>query len=226
MCGIWFSLSTSGFAYPSEETSELIQQRGPDSYRVHTVKHPVQENNAYLTFASAVLSLRGDLHAQPLVDEASGSVLCWNGEAWAVSGERVQGNDTEVVFQLFLQAVRDADADTSVQRLADAISDVSGPFAFVFYDAFHGRVFFSRDCLGRRSLLRRVDADGQRMTICSLWDGASFEEVDTQGVYLVDLVDATSVRIVLWADLVRIFCLYKYITNSVFRTDRKTLSRQ
>ena len=214
MCGIWFSLSTSGFAYPSEETSELIRRRGPDSYRVHTTQDK-KSQNVYLTFASAVLSLRGDhLHAQPLVDKASGSVLCWNGEAWAVSGERVQGNDTEVVFQLFLQAVRqdadaDADADTSVQRLADAISDVSGPFAFVFYDAVHGRVFFSRDCLGRRSLLRGLDEEGQRMTICSLSDGVSFEEVETQGVYVVDLVDAMSVGMVSWAGLVSFTGVYR-----------------
>lgn len=204
MCGIWFSLSTTGFAYPSEETSRLIRQRGPDSYRVHTVTAQSQ-NAVYLTFASAVLSLRGKhLHAQPLVDEASGSVLCWNGEAWAVSGERVQGNDTEVILQLFLQAVRaDTDADTSVQRLTEAVSEVSGPFAFVFYDALHGRVFFSRDCLGRRSLLRGGHGDGDGMTVCSLWDGASSEEVDTQGVYVVDLVDITSVRMISWADLVR-----------------------
>lgn len=213
MCGIWFSLSTTGFAYPSEETSSLIRQRGPDSYRVHTVtaQDPKSQNAVYLTFASAVLSLRGEhLHAQPLVDEASGSVLCWNGEAWAVSGERVQGNDTEVILQLFLQAARaESDADTSVQRLTEAVSEVSGPFAFVFYDALHGRVFFSRDCLGRRSLLRGVDVDvdgegeGTRVTICSLSDGASFEEVDTQGVYVIDLVDITSVKMVSWADLVR-----------------------
>lgn len=220
MCGIFFSLSTSGFVHPIEETCRLLRQRGPDSFRVHTVQRDNPEEDedqgssrtgsAHLTFASTVLSLRGDrVHAQPLVDEASQSVLCWNGEAWKVAGQPVQDNDTELIFQLFLQAVRPSsapsgDTDTTVtdrrsddsdavQRVADVISSISGPFAFVFYDAFHSRVFFGRDCLGRRSLLQGLDKTGC-LKICSLCDGSSstpFEEVGTEGVYMIDLVDVT-----------------------------------
>jgi asparagine synthetase B (glutamine-hydrolysing) len=144
----------------------------------------------YLTFISTVLSLRGDhVYKQPLVDTATQSVLCWNGEAWKIANERVSGNDTELVFDLFLEAVK-GDAQQAIENFAAAVASISGPFAFVFYDAAHGRLFFSRDCLGRRSLLRGVDKDGS-LKICSLCDGSSsthFQEVGFEGVYMIDLV--------------------------------------
>jgi asparagine synthetase B (glutamine-hydrolysing) len=128
------------------------------------------------------------VYTQPLVDPQTQSVLCWNGEAWKIAGERVQGNDTEQIFNLFLQAVGNGSTN-SVESLAEAISSISGPFAFVFYDAVNSRLFYSRDCLGRRSLLEGFDEQGN-LKLCSICDSASvdcFKEVGTEGVYTIDL---------------------------------------
>lgn len=188
---------------PSEETCDLLRQRGPDSFRAHNVHRDIQIHDAkddgqllktvpaHLTFISTVLSLRGDhFHSQPLVDKESQSVLCWNGEAWKVAGEPVQDNDTKLIFQLFLQAAKPSSASGDVvQRFADLISSISGPFSFVFYDALSSKLFFSRDCLGRRSLLLGINENGS-LKLCSLCDGTSstvFEEVDTNGVHMIDL---------------------------------------
>lgn len=209
MCGIFFTLSTSGSVLPTEETCCLLRQRGPDSFRVHRDIQGASGDEkgglfkaatAHLTFVSTVLSLRGgQVHTQPLVDEASQSVLCWNGEAWKVAGQPVQDNDTELIFQLFLQAVKPSSFGSksadAVQRLAGLISSISGPFSFVFYDAFNSKVFFSRDCLGRRSLLQGADDSGN-LRISSLCDGtpsSPFEEVDTDGVHMIDLASAASI---------------------------------
>ena len=204
MCGIWVSIRSKeqSDTQPSDECACLLQRRGPDSQRVHK-HHPI-------TFLSTVLSLRGDdngVHAQPLVDDNQ-SVLCWNGEAWKIAGEEVRGNDTEVVFGLFLRAVssssssllecggnhtttaaddrggHDTGQATTIRRFSRAIGTISGPFAFVFYDALHSLLFYGRDCLGRRSLLHRYD-DGNNLTICSVCDGDDFEEID--GLHVVDL---------------------------------------
>ncbi|KAJ5086599.1 Asparagine synthase related protein [Penicillium alfredii] len=197
MCGIFFSLSTSKPTPPAQETCSLLQKRGPDSVQTHTVQKEVDALDEksppcsyHLTFISSVLSLRGNhVYSQPIVDHATQSVLCWNGEAWKIAGEKVQGNDTERVFDLFLQAIDCCDRKQATERLADAIASISGPFAFVFYDAVHSRLFFSRDCLGRRSLLQGVDKDGA-LKICSICDGSSsthFEEVRMNGVAMIDL---------------------------------------
>ncbi|OQE43100.1 hypothetical protein PENCOP_c003G04555 [Penicillium coprophilum] len=196
MCGIFFSLSSSNPITPTKDTCTLLQKRGPDSYRTHTVQKDISAQDGlsrplsyYLTFTSTVLSLRGDhVYTQPLVDPATQSVLCWNGEAWKIAGKRVQGNDTEHVFNLFLQAV-ESDQNHSVERMSEAISSLSGPFAFVFYDAVNSRLFYSRDCLGRRSLLEGYDKIGN-LKICSICDSASvdsFKEVGTEGICTIDL---------------------------------------
>jgi len=194
MCGIFFSLSTKP-TQPNQETRNLLEKRGPDSTQTHTVRREVKGQDAvsqppqHLTFISTVLSLRGyHVYSQPLIDKSTQSVLCWNGEAWKIAGEPVSGNDTERVFSLFLKAVSVDYSDTS-HRLAEAVASISGPFAFVFYDAVNGRLFFSRDCLGRRSLLQGFEEDGS-LKICSLCDGSSsalFEEVGFAGVYMIDL---------------------------------------
>ncbi|PLB55235.1 hypothetical protein P170DRAFT_399237 [Aspergillus steynii IBT 23096] len=203
MCGIFFSLSQSGSVSPNEETCCLLRNRGPDSFQAHSLQHDAHADQAdargslCLTFVSTVLSMRGDhLVSQPLVDTATQSVLCWNGDAWKIAGEPIQGNDTEVIFNLLLQATKPSSESSppsdTVQSVADVISSISGPFAFVFYDAVNSRLFFSRDCLGRRSLLQGCDKRGS-LKICSLCDGTStthFEEVLTDGMHMIDLTQS------------------------------------
>ncbi|KAJ9228883.1 hypothetical protein DTO207G8_4823 [Paecilomyces variotii] len=199
MCGIFFSLSTSGPVLPAEETATLLRNRGPDSFQTHTIQlgiPPGQDSveKLSLTFISTVLALRGDhVHAQPLIDDASKSVLCWNGEAWKISDDPVQGNDTELIFSLFLDCVKVngdvASPPDSLGRICNLVNSISGPFSFVFYDGINSRIYYSRDCLGRRSLLQGVDEEGN-LRICSICDGTSsthFEEVDTNGLHMIDL---------------------------------------
>lgn len=195
MCGIFVSLSSKPKS-PTQETRTLLEKRGPDSIQTHTVCRTTKAQDGaaealthHLTFLSTVLSLRGDhVYSQPFVDPDTQSVLCWNGEAWKIAGERVRCNDTALVFDLFLRAIRGGRQDAA-HRLAEAVASISGPFAFVVYDAVHSRLFFSRDCLGRRSLLQGFDEDGD-LKICSLCDGSPstlFEEVGFSGIYMIDL---------------------------------------
>ncbi|EED24306.1 asparagine synthase related protein [Talaromyces stipitatus ATCC 10500] len=190
---------------PQKKTATWLRNRGPDNYHTHLVKleSPGLSTSApetiYLTFISSVLALRGDhVTSQPLVDTDSNSVLCWNGEAWKINGELIDGNDTQLVFQELIEASRyrhdvgeseESRLNDSVARLTNIISNIRGPFAFVFYDGVHRRLYFSRDCLGRRSLLRGQDDHGN-LKICSVCDalpGASFEEVECDGVHVIDL---------------------------------------
>ncbi|KAI5305912.1 hypothetical protein KEM56_002891 [Ascosphaera pollenicola] len=149
---------------------------------------------------STVLALRGDqVCKQPLIHGDSSSTLCWNGEAWKIDGRRVTGNDSSQVFQLLLDAAGPS-SDTStaapstsidsqyIDRIRAALSRVSGPFAFVFYDAHRSCVFYGRDILGRRSLLRGLN-DARNFKLCSVCDGSatSFEEVPTDGFYMIDI---------------------------------------
>lgn len=206
MCGIYFSLSASKPVLPNDKTQSWLRSRGPDNFQSLNVRLelPLGRTNAetqtvFLTFISTVLALRGDhIQPQPLVDVDSQSILCWNGEAWKVSGEPVEGNDTDLIFKRLIEALRHTTingnesqpgTDGSLVRLTTFISSITGPFSFVFYDGFHSRLFFGRDCIGRRSLLHYRDNFGN-LQICSVSDGmssAEFKDVETDGLHMIDL---------------------------------------
>ena len=206
MCGIFFSLSREGHLAPDEELLDALRERGPDSMgmqsRTVTVQ-PITSANTlaqsrFLTFVSTVLSLRGDsIIDQPLEDPNSGSLLCWNGEAWKIDNALVQGNDAKAVFDLLLQASQSCNScprdgpsspDQGFQNVIQAIGSITGPYAFVFYDAQSRRVFYGRDALGRRSLVTKRYEAGN-LAISSVSDATEadgWDEVEADGVYILD----------------------------------------
>ncbi|KAL4743666.1 asparagine synthase-domain-containing protein [Aspergillus similis] len=213
MCGIFFSLTAAeNPVLLDRDLRYLLTKRGPDegSYSIgvrgaglNLFNHE-GSGRIWLSFASTVLSMRGnDVVRQPLTDSGrTGSILAWNGDAWKIDGQPIpERNDTEIVFNHLLQATTQdymsedyTGVSNPVQRMADAISKITGPFAFVFYDAVNFRLYFGRDCLGRRSLLWGLDAAGN-LTICSLSDGSSpsaFQEVEADGIYMIEFEDDQS----------------------------------
>ena len=214
---------------PDPSTRECLKRRGPDAYSERGFE--IQAGGApgeplYATIVSTVLSLRGEhIVSQPLVDSETKSFLCWNGEAWSISGDHLKGlserfaqhyasriaeNDTEAVFKLLLNATsRDTHDETiSYQPVLEAVSLISGPYAFVYYDAKRQCIFYARDSLGRRSLLQRTNARGDFMLTSSSLNSEplhteqlvidpnrpdlpnisdQWEEVEADGIYILDL---------------------------------------
>ena len=200
MCGIFFSLSKHVFVDPTPKELHLLQRRGPDSCRtVHRkLQYGLEQEICYLTITATVLALRGNhVIEQPIEDSASESLLCWNGEAWAIDGEKTGGNDALTVFGLLLKATEPLKKEilgcssegALAKEVTYALSSISGPFAFLYFDARHRQLFFGRDVLGRRSLLRTVREDG--CLIISSVPGESglstWIEIDANGIYNVDV---------------------------------------
>ena len=203
MCGIFFSISTVGFVAPDKETLAKLQARGPDSCQTleitaHSNLHSgspdkTSAQTCFLTFASTVLALRGDqVQRQPMRDQQTQSVLCWNGEAWKVGGSILSGNDTYHIFQLLLAAAKSSPTDTC-KKIVAVLSSISGPFSLVFYDAVSSCLYYSRDWLGRRSLMRTARSEEALVlsSVSSSIHKASFE-VDTDGIYQVSFGSSTA----------------------------------
>ncbi|KAF1944590.1 hypothetical protein EJ02DRAFT_83504 [Clathrospora elynae] len=196
MCGIFCSLSRDGYVVSDSNTQKLLENRGPDSTGQHQASIESALTNKdeasrqiYATFLSTVLALRGsEVVEQPLTDLASGSVLCWNGEAWSIAGNIVNGNDSRLVFTKLLGACT-ASSDKSEQAVIDVLASIRGPYALVFYDAFNKRIYYGRDCLGRRSLLRKSSSDGTLVlsSVCDNASGDAWSEVEADGIYIADL---------------------------------------
>lgn len=194
MCGIYFSCTREKSTNHCDNSPGFLRRRGPDSFNsVHReVKGEISDTSFvnescvfYLTFTATVLSLRGDfIVEQPLEDIQSGSILCWNGEAWKIDCTRIIGNDAVAVLNLLAKAisVRCSSSREDIfseeeasQAVLDVLSSICGPSAFVFYDAQYQRIFYGRDALGRRSLLHKIDGSGSLM-ISSVFDFSDTED--------------------------------------------------
>jgi asparagine synthetase B (glutamine-hydrolysing) len=188
MCGIFFSIAKGQPLPPNEDTAAHLRARGPDAFRTVSIK--TREADRILTFSSSVLALRGDdIQEQPLCDEENGSVFCWNGEAWKSDNEVVVVNDSRLVFHKLLSATA---AEHPPTAIAQVLSNLAGPFAFVFYDGRTSTAYFGRDGLGRRSLIIRED-DDKSLSICSISTSDSFpaKEVATESIFSVVATDET-----------------------------------
>ncbi|KAH9882205.1 hypothetical protein J1614_001377 [Plenodomus biglobosus] len=190
MCGIFCSLSRHAFISPDAKTTKLLVNRGPDSTgQLQKTIDTRCSSHVHASFLSTVLALRGSsIVQQPLVDAAAGSVLCWNGEAWSIAGETIRGNDSETIFKRLLGACAGS-ADESAAAVVALLSSVRGPYALVFYHAPHKRLYFGRDCLGRRSLLKKDTPDGALIlsSVCDTASGDAWTEVEADGLYYIDL---------------------------------------
>ncbi|KAJ9669427.1 hypothetical protein H2201_000294 [Coniosporium apollinis] len=195
MCGIFFSLGRDAYRSPSEHVLKLLRNRGPDSVKEVRVEIEVLDpaldgsisEPLYATFVSSVLALRGEyIVTQPLVDEATRSVLCWNGEAWKIDDNPVTGNDSEHVFSLLLQ---DCEAGFDQDMVVQSMMHIKGPYAFVFYDGRRRRLYFGRDCLGRRSLLKSTGPTGDLIlsSVCDKGVVGQWSEIEADGIHWLDL---------------------------------------
>ncbi|KAL9579317.1 MAG: hypothetical protein Q9212_005178 [Teloschistes hypoglaucus] len=179
-------------AEPSAKLLQCLHRRGPDQIK----QIAVQWNANFLSFTASVLSLRGHaLTQQPLQDPLSGSILCWNGEAWKIDGVAVTGNDAKEVFALLLESTLPGVASTTAKDTAvdgavvTALQRISGPYAFIFYSPSYEKIYYGRDILGRRSLLVNKDDIGS-LKISSVCTGPSsgrWVEVEADGTYAIDL---------------------------------------
>ena len=208
MCGIFLHLSRTENVSPDSATCARLKARGPDClqtiHRTITSCGPSpalqHEPRVYLTFSASVLALRGDaVQRQPLVDPESGSILCWNGEAWKFDGRRIDENDTHFVFRELLIAASTTD---SSHQIIEVLTRVTGPFAFTFYDANASTIYYGRDRLGRRSLiLERPDPESFTLCSASCHTVAEAAEVSTASLHALTIQGTEwSHETILWKD--------------------------
>ncbi|KAI8087994.1 asparagine synthase-domain-containing protein, partial [Gilbertella persicaria] len=147
------------------------------------------QSNYLLQFYSTVLHLRGpSVVPQPLQD-TDHNILCWNGEIFdgiqIASGQ----NDTQVLMDQ-LQAT------TTEQAILNVMQTIEGPYAFVYYRASTNKVYFSRDCLGRRSLLWHQS--DHSLLLSSVGRSSDWKEVPANGIYSVDLTQSMTPQLIPW----------------------------
>ncbi|KAJ3894064.1 asparagine synthase-domain-containing protein [Lentinula edodes] len=188
MCGIFAQIVHTGFQHREELTQRL---REANATRVNRIQYGaligpdarksccISCSQLNLEFFSSELRLRGnDPVVQPHKSDA-GSLLCWNGEIFAGLDVRADENDGIKLFEQ-LRSLETGD------QVRDFFASIEGPYATA------QKLFFSRDPLGRRSLLiHRPSATNPYFLLASvsagLDPGYSFEELDTGHIHCLDI---------------------------------------
>lgn len=189
-------MSRDAYLCPSNQMLGILQARGPDN--LQSLQRCVSAADPfYLTFASSVLSLRGKrIVTQPKSFGKSGPVLCWNGEGWKRRGVPLHGNDTDRVFQdlfamLEANSWQKAESKTRRREIALYFSGITGPFSFVLFDDTSSTIYFSRDQIGRRSLVLQ-NSGAEAIQISSVGDSSypgSCIEIKSSGIHSINFND-------------------------------------
>ncbi|KAI0561866.1 Asparagine synthase [Gracilaria domingensis] len=162
---------------PPKSVRYFLDRRGPDD-RSTDVIHVDKSSTLHLT--QTILSLRG-FRNRGLVE--GDNRLLYNGELYG--GIHVGENDSDT--ETLLAHLNDK---TSNQPLVpESLDMLKGPWAIIYWHAMSKRLYFARDCIGRRSLLMHV-IPGKKLILSSVapeHDASGFVEVPPAGVAYIDV---------------------------------------
>ena len=79
--------------------------------------------------------------------------------------------------------------ESHVDKVVSVFSRITGPYAFVYYDACNAQIFYGRDNLGRRSLLvnKHRRESFAISSVCDPDTAQEWEEVEPDSIYVLDL---------------------------------------
>ncbi|KAG5513376.1 hypothetical protein PMAC_001439 [Pneumocystis sp. 'macacae'] len=181
MCGIFLRIShvQSKNKDDYREIIDLVNFRGPDGSR--TVE--IELKNIKLEIHCSVLNLRGNKRTvlQPIRNDY-GDILCWNGEVWGGLEMTFFDNDAIQVMKAFSKFSED---------ILGAFCNIHGPYSFIYFSKKKEKLWYGRDCLGRRSLLKYVCSETDD-SFCFMLSSVSnggllWEEVPANALYCIDL---------------------------------------
>ncbi|KAM8857963.1 asparagine synthetase domain-containing protein 1 [Synchiropus picturatus] len=177
MCGIFCCLRVSA---ARSEQNEVVQQhlsrRGPD----HSGELVVSGACYECLFSAHVLHMRGTLTPQPLQDPA-GNILLWNGEVFGGLEVKPSENDTSAVQDRLSSCSCPGD-------VLSVLSEIRGPWGFIYYQRAEHFLWFGRDYFGRRSLLWTFDTGCITLSsVAAQTSEPAWQEVPAVGVYKIDL---------------------------------------
>ncbi|RHZ45515.1 hypothetical protein Glove_673g46 [Diversispora epigaea] len=184
MCGILFSLerrsdskiTLSGNTHFHDELwNRLIIQnknRGPDSQELFSLsfKSSIFPNNGiFMEFYGAVLHLRGEhVIKQPFINDDQ-DILLLNGEIFDGLDVPTGENDTKHLFKALKEnEKKDCVTDNDDYCVLSILQKIEGPYSIVYWQNSKRKLWFGRDCLGRRSLLWHIPFADENFLLTSV----------------------------------------------------------
>lgn len=201
MCGIALLLCYEATASAADKAAVIssslrrdIGNRGTSSCNECNPSRNLAVSHDMICMA-AVLHIQGEEPAiQPLAD-AAGNVLLWNGEVFD-GIELEKGSSDTVAISVMLGSIASSHS-TSHQEFLDQVavqmSQIHGPYSFIYYNAQLDAICYGRDPFGRRSLLS-LDSSSDIFALASCNSaqgragGDEWSELPIGGLFLLPLL--------------------------------------
>ncbi|XP_023288091.1 asparagine synthetase domain-containing protein 1 isoform X2 [Orussus abietinus] len=115
---------------------------------------------------------------QPCID-STGNVLLWNGDIF--SGNLASDNTCDTITVLNNFELSD--------NISQILKDVEGPYSFVYFQRHKNLLYFGRDCIGRHSLLIKLNLERNfiMLTSAASKNVNGIIEVPAIGIFVIDL---------------------------------------
>ncbi|XP_039765135.1 asparagine synthetase domain-containing protein CG17486 isoform X2 [Pararge aegeria] len=142
MCGILFEIRNSGRTImEDEQILQRIKNRGPDC--INSTELVINDVTS-LYFCGSVLWMQGlNPTEQPVIKEQG--ILLFNGDIFDRTWD-TKISDTEFIMEKLSKS-------QTAEQIISEIKMFKGPFSLIYYDKVSHHLFFSRDRIGRNSLL-------------------------------------------------------------------------
>ncbi|CAG8539269.1 9713_t:CDS:10 [Diversispora eburnea] len=260
MCGILFSLErrsdtkitlSDNNYFHDELWNRLIIQnknRGPDSQELFPLsfKSSIFPNNGiFMEFYGAVLHLRGErVIKQPFISDDQ-DILLLNGEIFDGLNVPTGENDTiQLIKALKENEKQDCVTDKDDYCVLSILQKIEGPYSIVYWQNSKRKLWFGRDCLGRRSLLWNIPFADENFLLTSvgckipneflntITTESYLQEVPADGIYCLNVGEMLSSNDMSGEELFRvgkeslssknpINVIRVFIFNFMFRAIRK-----
>ncbi|KAI3647530.1 hypothetical protein MP228_007751 [Amoeboaphelidium protococcarum] len=187
MCGISFKTQWNGDKIGINQQQQYsIFLRGPDYQQIFERDW----NDVSIYALASVLHMRGStaLTRQPFFDNCGDNedFFIWNGEAYNEDFMKKGVNDGLQISQRLFGERRSTGGQDIIKCLIRVLQPIDGPYAFLYFSAREGRVYFGRDFMGRRSLTVHQTED--YLMVASIAEyGSAWKEVQTGFIHYFDL---------------------------------------
>ncbi|KAL4712829.1 hypothetical protein ACJJTC_011899 [Scirpophaga incertulas] len=190
MCGILCQICYSRCCLLNDlELQQRIENRGPNSK--HQSSLYIDNNHINITLRGAVLWTQGhQITCQPMENQSG--ILLFNGDIFDQTWDS-EISDTEQIMEKFSKI------NYSSYEIIKEIRKFKGPFSLIYYNKLTQELIFTRDRIGRNSLL--FYKINQCIIISSVL-GRNYEcvEIPTTNVYILNLKEC-KLTLFSWDDL-------------------------
>ncbi|XP_017052378.1 asparagine synthetase domain-containing protein CG17486 [Drosophila ficusphila] len=194
MCGIYCSIvqsSTFCLHSISNELRGILRNRGPDVEN----ELLVELEDGKIIFAGSVLWQQGEnVQKQPVV--VDDFIYLFNGDIYNLPKDE-SISDTTWIAKNFSECLNDE------QKVLMLLKKLEGPYCLIMYDTKEQTLYFSRDSLGRNSLV--IERFSEGIHLLSASRSTQNEKISLElpplGLYRVKVTDLTSCVLYPWQPL-------------------------